>query len=386
MFPLFLYNKNTLKRKIKIKEIIELIILHITSVNFNNFSGLVPAILSSVSYQNNLNGVNVGLLNLLPQKLDEKLDFPYFNEKITDIKDLPKPFNRPDLVIFHSTYIPLQASIAKNLRENNIKYIIVPHGGMTEASLNKKKFKKIIGNLLFYNKYVLGAAGLQYLTKGEANNSTKWKKEYFIVPNGINLPDKSKVWDPIKSTKIKLLFIGRIAPYHKGLDLFINACASIKAELTNAKVQVDIYGPDFEGGHKMIQDLILYHDLKDIININGPILGEEKKNAFLEADIFFHTSRFEGHPMSVLEALSYGLPCIVTPGTNMHEEIQSANAGWVAKENVNNIAEVILKAIRDQEKFNEIGNSSKILARKYDNSVIAQNALRNYKAISSSTR
>ncbi|MBD2561236.1 MULTISPECIES: glycosyltransferase [Nostoc] len=54
-----------------------------------------------------------------------------------------------------------------------------------------------------------------------------------------------------------------------------------------------------------------------------------------------YTSRFEGHPIAVLEALSYGLPCLLTPGTNMAKEVEAAGAGWKVEPNPAAIAEGI---------------------------------------------
>ncbi|MBD2508806.1 glycosyltransferase [Nostoc muscorum FACHB-395] len=47
-----------------------------------------------------------------------------------------------------------------------------------------------------------------------------------------------------------------------------------------------------------------------------------------EFDLLIHTFRFEGHPIAVLEALSYGIPCLLTPGTNIAGEVEAAGAGW----------------------------------------------------------
>lgn len=51
--------------------------------------------------------------------------------------------------------------------------------------------------------------------------------------------------------------------------------------------------------------------------------------------------------MTILDGFSYGNPCIVTPGTNVAEEVSAHQLGWVTKLEVNEIAECIEKAIQE---------------------------------------
>ena len=46
---------------------------------------------------------------------------------------------------------------------------------MTKQAQNKRKLKKIIGNLLFFNKFIRGAAAIQYLTEEEKIESEKYE-------------------------------------------------------------------------------------------------------------------------------------------------------------------------------------------------------------------
>ena len=62
--------------------------------------------------------------------------------------------------------------------------------------------------------------------------------------------------------------------------------------------------------------------LEKIVLIKDEVYGEDKEKVILESDFFILTSRFEGHPMALIEALSYGLPCLVTKGSNMSKEIE----------------------------------------------------------------
>ena len=76
------------------------------------------------------------------------------------IKKLPKPFNKPDIVVFQSLYIKEYLDIAKELKKLNIPYTIIPRCSMTKAA-QQKSFIKIyskISNLLhrcFFRKIMI---------------------------------------------------------------------------------------------------------------------------------------------------------------------------------------------------------------------------------------
>ena len=56
-------------------------------------------------------------------------------------------------------------------------------------------------------------------------------------------------------------------------------------------------------------------------------LGIEKDNLLKQMDVFVHPSRNEGLPTSVIEAASYGKPCIVTDATNIGDLITEYQCG-----------------------------------------------------------
>ena len=68
--------------------------------------------------------------------------------------------------------------------------------------------------------------------------------------------------------------------------------------------------------------------------------------------------------MALLEALSYGIPCLVTKGTNMGDEIKQENAGWVADTNSESVKVAFLNLL-DHLDFAEKSNNAYKLAEKY---------------------
>jgi glycosyltransferase involved in cell wall biosynthesis len=52
--------------------------------------------------------------------------------------------------------------------------------------------------------------------------------------------------------------------------------------------------------------------LRDQIIFAGPRFGKEKFDILMGCDLFVHTSRWEGLPFAVLEALATGKPALIT--------------------------------------------------------------------------
>ena len=94
------------------------------------------------------------------------------------------------------------------------------------------------------------------------------------------------------------------------------------------------------------------------------------------------TSRSEGMPLGILEALSYGLPCLITKGTNMGEYVQTYNAGWVAETNAESIAEQLQQAVADDSEYIEKSkNAICLIQEEFEWDAIAKDTVKIYGSI-----
>ena len=76
--------------------------------------------------------------------------------------------------------------------------------------------------------------------------------------------------------------------------------------------------------------------------------------------------------MGLIEALAYGLPSLVTRGSNMMEEIRNAQAGWTSETTVEGIKQSLRQMIADKKQFQSISHNARLLASRYDWDVLAQ--------------
>lgn len=327
----------------------DIVILNIADIENNPYNGVCVVVPQHVEHEANF--ATVGVINVNNKKIDGIKSQIDFNRPF-DVNLLPKPFNKPNLVVFHEVYRPCYLKIAKNLRKNNIPYIVVPHGELTAEAQKKKHLKKVAANILLFNKFIKESAAIQCLSQRELD-STKFNKTKFIGTNGISMPKIKKT--DFNFDKINFTYIGRLESYIKGIDLMIDAISLKKEFLLKNNCSVTLYGPDLFGRGDKIRKMIAEHDVSDLVCLKNEVSGEEKEKILLQADVFIQTSRSEGMPTGILEALSYGLPVFITEGTTLGNFVKQYNAGFVCETTAESIADMFEKIVKNRELFSAKG-------------------------------
>lgn len=358
-----------------------MVILHVANLENSKSAGPNINVPQNVIYGNLFE--NVGLYNLTtdnpPIKIDKDKYFSYRVYK--NIKDLPKPFNNPDIVVFHGIYFIKYCQIAKQLNMNNIPYIIVPRCSLTKSAIKSKYLKKKVANLIFFNKFVENAKAIHFLTQNEYEESKSFKmNDYFVVGNGIELPQK---YYKIKNREeFRITFVARYNIYHKGLDILLEAINKQQKWCRKNKVYLYLYGTDSDNGLNYINNYVKKHKLSDIVKINGAVFDNEKEKVLLDSDIFIHTSRLEGQPTAVIEAISYGVPVIVTPGTNIMKEVSENCLGFISEFSTENVEETIINSYNSKKEFEKISKNEIEYAKKeFEWKKIVKKTIEEYKKI-----
>ncbi len=140
-------------------------ILHVTCLSNNRASGIAGIVPSHIHWQSKY--ARILWLNISsdynPPK-DLNLTYHCLEKRWNiDISLLPKPFNKPDIVVFHGIYFYKYCLMAGQLNKIKVPYIVVPHGSLTCSSIRKKFVKKHIAFVLLFRRFLRKARAIQYL-------------------------------------------------------------------------------------------------------------------------------------------------------------------------------------------------------------------------------
>jgi glycosyltransferase involved in cell wall biosynthesis len=127
------------------------------------------------------------------------------------------------------------------------------------------------------------------------------------------------------------LFMGRLHP-KKGCDLAIEAFARVLA--ADPAWHLVIAGPDQVGLRPLLSSLAAKLDIADRITWTGMIGGATKRSVLSAAEVFVLPSHQENFGIVVAEAMSYGVPPLISDKVNIWREIRDDGAGLVAADDL----------------------------------------------------
>ena len=143
---------------------------------------------------------------------------------------------------------------------------------------------------------------LVVLCQDDANRFNECDKHF--MPTVIYNPLTLKQEAPSTGTSKKFLTIGRFTPMHKGIDLLIEAFKLFAQQ--NKEWHLDIVGEGRE--EKAFREQIAKYQMKDRITIHP--FTNHIQEYYSGAQIYVLSSRWEGMPLVLVEAMSHGLPII----------------------------------------------------------------------------
>ena len=254
------------------------------------------------------NSINIIHLNIdFDSHLNEKLlsKFLLHKRKLKQYKsELIQIINRLDIDICVSLCgkeieflgeLPVKSKKVAEMHfslNNRKQFILARHTGF---------FWSILGNLRTYQlkKSVRNLDKLIVLTNDDLKQWRKTHNNVLIIPNPN--PLSNSTYSNLKSKRV--ISVGKLDP-QKGYDLLIESWAIVAQK--HPDWMLDIFGVgEWEG--KLIRSIDVL-DLSKCISLRGAT--DDVLSEYLGSSIYVMSSRYEGLPMVLIEAMSCGLPIV----------------------------------------------------------------------------
>ena len=317
-------------------------ILHITATHLKPTGGIPVVLKQLTDAQNKIPGIRSAVLSLKEDVKNIGSDNFFFLQH-RSFADFVSEY-KPDVVVMHSFFCIEYIAVVRYLVKNNIAFFIEPHGSFGKNAMRKSKIKKKFANATIFRKQIRKSIGYVFLNHEEMNDSIYRTGNDIIIPNGV-IPcevNSQYKWDAEEIPS--LYFLGRYDIYHKGLDILFDALDLL--ERREKRYKINLYGTGNEEQLRYVRERIRSYNKLSVTDF-GMVCGEDKTRTLENNNICIMTSRYEGFPMTILESLLYGNPCIVTPGTNLADELSGNDIGWKAELSAESIADTIIRALCD---------------------------------------
>lgn len=181
-------------------------------------------------------------------------------------------------------------------------------------------------------------ASLDVVSRGEARLEE--------LPNGVPLEAAAAAAGPTR-----VLYLARLAP-RKHPVAFVEAAARVAADFPDAAFA--LVGPD-EGEGASVLRAIASSGAADRITWEGPVRMSGAAARMRQATLYVLPSVDEPYPMSVLEAMSVGLPVVVTDSCGLAPFVGEHDAGIVTDHTVESLADALRTLVADPERAAAMG-------------------------------
>lgn len=287
-----------------------------------------------------------------------------FNKKIFR-KNLEKILHKEEAQIVITTAYSPEFYFINNIKDGSIK-ICEFHGtfkfayGFTNIKHNVRKY--IFEKLFFFNLILKAKKFDQFvvLTKTDFYN---WRK---FLSNCSFISNPKPIDENLKSTNQEknIIAVGRLE-YVKGFTDLVYIWNLIEKDFPEWHLNIYGEGPMRKEIEKLTKEFKLQN-----LHLKGA--KNNLKEEYLKSSIHVVTSKFEGQPLTILEAMSYGIPTIsYNIEVGPKELIIDNKTGFlVEKNNYKEMSDKIKLLIKDPVLRKTLSENAFINSKNYDIEVI----------------
>lgn len=170
--------------------------------------------------------------------------------------------------------------------------------------------------------------------------------------------------------QLVMLFAGRLVQ-NKGIHLTFEAFCSIVTR--HPKAHLVIVGPPEDETSSLIQQQVRHRGLGDRVTFLGVLSGSDYWEAVVGADLFVLNSYSENFGLAPAEALSLGVPVLLSDQVGISDLVARYRAGVVTTLNVQAITEAMDMMIADRAALYQMGqNGMRLVQENFSPTVVGK--------------
>ena len=252
-------------------------------------------------------------------------------------------FRRPKLVYF--TFMPRGINLYRDtaiclfIKLFGSRPLIHLHGRGIREFAEESRLKRILFRMAFRNSQLISLSPI--LTQDVAS---VYKAVPLVLANGIKAPACNPIIRNPDAVPVILFFSNLFVA--KGIFDFLNML-KILSERGHVFRAV-IAGGNGDVTKKAVLAFCTKADFVDHVSILGTISGNNKWTIFQDADVFVLPSHNECFPLTILEAMSAGLPVVATRIGGIPDIIEDGVNGYmIGEKNMEELVNAVEKIITD---------------------------------------
>ncbi len=301
---------------------------------------------------------------------------------------LGRNINNFDLAHIHAVFSHACVAAARACRKNVVPYLVRPLGTLDPWSLKQKSVRKRLFWHLGVKQTLAGAAAIHYTSDEERRlaEAGLGLSGGVVVPNGIDLSFIERKVEPFATRRPEIghrpyvLALSRIHP-KKGFELLIESFAALKRRGLSDAWRLVFAGAGEPEYVDQLKSQARRNGLNGDAVFVGWLDGASKCAALKDASLLVMPSYQENFGISLIEAMAYGVPVLVSPHVNLAPEIEKAGAGWIAALSMEELTRTLAEALGGERERKHRGEKARALAQNFASPIVAERLLDLYRSV-----
>ena len=262
-----------------------------------------------------------------------------------------KRMTEPDLVVLHQVYTLSTFLGYRYARKHRIPYAVFPHGSLTHYDEANSTLIKTIAKRVIISKILREANAIIVTCESEKEDlQESIKSKAVLIPYGAELKNelsenRIKVGSDLQYSRI--LFSGRFDK-KKNLPLLLAAMPLIVSKFPHTVI--DIAGSGSKNETDVLVKLTHELNIENNVVFHGWVEKSEMEKLLGSARLLVLPSENENFAQVVSEALSGGVPCVVSKFVGTSNIVAKHHAGEIIEElTPESVAVAVMKVLEGDE-------------------------------------